>query len=562
MLSETRKRVTSIVALLALVSTGPGAFAQDIDVTTASIEEINRAFESGDLTSERLVQLYLDRIEAYDQAGPRLNAVITLNPNALTRARELDAERRSSGPRSLLHGIPIVLKDNIDTADMPTTAGSSVLKGSVPPDDAFVARRLREAGAIVLAKLNMSEFASGGAISSLGGPMRNPHALDRSPAGSSGGTGIAISAAYAQFGLGTDTGGSVRMPSTANGIVGLKPTHGLVSRDGIIPLAMSFDMAGPMARHVYDVAVALGVMSAVDPADEATRKSEGRAETDYTQFLDADAVDGARIGLARDFLGQDSDVDWVIEAAVEAMRKAGATVVDVTWPEWLLTANNALYTTIRHREFRAQIEDYLATLAPEYPRTLAEIVERSNEIVSPGADGRPNPGRWNLMKREDESGELSDHEYQAVREHGLALVRAIVEGLMISEELDAIVYPTQPRRPARIDPSPGGGGGGQRLSPIRYANLTGFPDLVVPAGFTTRGHFVPRPGFFGSPPARTGLCLRTAHQGPPTSGQRTPAPLIPPVPASLSANFSCRIMYRPGKSRRGGTEVPPYVWRA
>ena len=267
MLSETRKRVTSIVALLALVSTGPGAFAQDIDVTTASIEEINRAFESGDLTSERLVQLYLDRIEAYDQAGPRLNAVITLNPNALTRARELDAERRSSGPRSLLHGIPIVLKDNIDTADMPTTAGSSVLKGSVPPDDAFVARRLREAGAIVLAKLNMSEFASGGAISSLGGPMRNPHALDRSPAGSSGGTGIAISAAYAQFGLGTDTGGSVRMPSTANGIVGLKPTHGLVSRDGIIPLALSFDMAGPMARHVYDVAVALGVMSAVDPAD-------------------------------------------------------------------------------------------------------------------------------------------------------------------------------------------------------------------------------------------------------------------------------------------------------
>ena len=236
-------------------------------------------------------------------------------------------------------------------------------------------------------------------------------------------------------------------------------------------------------------------------------------------------------GLGLAGLGQDSDVDWVIEAAVEAMRKAGATVVDVNWPEWLLTANNALYTTIRHREFRAQIEDYLATLAPECPRTLAEIVERSNEMVSPGADGRPNPGRWNLMKREDDSGELSDHEYQAVREHGFALVRALVEGLMVSEELDAIVYPTQPQRPARIDPSPGGGGGGQRPSPVRYANLTGFPDLVgahrVHSLRATRGHFVPRPGFLGSPPARTRLCLRTAHQGPPTSGQRTSAPLIP-----------------------------------
>ncbi|MEC9302496.1 MAG: amidase family protein [Acidobacteriota bacterium] len=274
----------SLVATF-LIGITPVSFswAQSIDVTAATLEQVNQALDEGTLTSERLVELYLERIEAFDQDGPMLNAIITLNPKALARAQELDRERVAHGARSPLHGIPIVLKDNLDTADMPTTAGSSLLAGSMPPDDAFIVGKLREAGAIVLAKLNMSEFASGGAQSSLGGPMRNPHDLTRSPAGSSGGTGIAIAAAYAQVGLGTDTGGSVRMPSTANGIVGLKPTHGLVSRDGIIPLALSFDMAGPMARHVYDVAATLGVMTGVDDADDATRKSSGYFQTDYTE---------------------------------------------------------------------------------------------------------------------------------------------------------------------------------------------------------------------------------------------------------------------------------------
>ena len=277
------------------------------------------------------------------------------------------------------------------------------------------------------------------------------------------------------------------MPSTANGIVGLKPTHGLMSRDGIIPLALSFDMAGPMARHVYDVAVALGVMAGVDEADAATRKSEGRVESDYTQYLDADALDGARIGVARDFLGQDADVDWIVEASLEAMKDAGATLVDVTFPEWLLDADRALYTTIRHREFRAQIPEYLATLTGDYAETLSELVEQAVRITSPTVNGRPNPGRWRLMQREDDSGELSDHEYRAVSEHGLPLVRMIVEGMMDAEDLDAIVYPTQPRRPARFDPDPAPSNGPRRPSPIRYANLTGFPDLVVPAGFTGTG---------------------------------------------------------------------------
>ncbi|MAG72646.1 MAG: amidase family protein [Vicinamibacterales bacterium] len=480
------RRLASFALLISLSGAGGSGFAQPIDVTAATLEEVNRAFDAGTLTAEQLVSLYLARIAAFDKAGPTLNAVITLNPEALDRARALDAERRSQGPRSRLHGVPVVLKDNLDTGDMPTTAGSSLLRGSRPPDDAFIVQKLRDAGAIVLAKLNMSEFASGGAQSSLGGPMRNPHDLARSPAGSSGGTGIAVAAAYAQLGLGTDTGGSVRMPSTANGIVGLKPTHGLMSRDGVIPLALTFDMAGPMARHVYDVAAALGVMAGVDPADDATRKSEGQAHTDYTQYLDAGALDGARLGIARDFLGQDADVDWIVEASLAAMRDAGATIVDVQLPDWLLDANNALYTTIRHREFRAQIPEYLATLTAGYPATLADLVERATRLTAPTDAGVPNPGRWRLMEREDDSGELSDHEYEAVYAYGLPLIRTIVEGVMDANDLEALVYPTQPRRPTRLDsdPAPTASGGARRPSPIRFANLTGFPDLVVPAGFT------------------------------------------------------------------------------
>ena len=235
-------------------------------------------------------------------------------------------------------------------------------------------------------------------MSSVGGFIRNPHDIERSPAGSSGGTGAAIAAAFAQLGIGTDTGGSVRGPTTANGIAGLKPTHGLLSRDGIVPLALSFDMAGPMARHVYDVATMLGAMTGIDQDDVATSKSTGRFETDYTQFLDVSALGDARIGVARDFLGQDTEVDWILEASLEAMRAEGATVVDVYFPQWLLDAKGDWYTTIRWREFRAQIPGYLATIGPEYPKTLSEMVERSMELMSLTPEGgTPNPTRLSLI---------------------------------------------------------------------------------------------------------------------------------------------------------------------
>jgi len=463
--------------------------AESLDLTGATIADINAAIDAGALTSERLVELYQARIAAYDDDGPALHAVIHLNERALDEARALDRERERRGRRSLMHGIPIVLKDNVDTADMPTTAGSFMLQGSMPPDDAFIVRKLREAGAIIVAKVNLSEFASGDAMSSVRGPTYNPYDPERTPSGSSGGTGAAIAAAYASAGIGTDTGGSVRGPSSANGIVGLKTTHGLLSRDGIVPLALSFDTAGPMARSVYDVAAMLGVMTGIDRADRSTDKSKGRSHTDYTRFLDAESLAGTHIGIARDFMGTDPEVDWLVEAALQVMKDAGAEIVDVELPEWLMDSRGKFYRAVRYREFRAQIGDYLATIAPQYPKSLDDLIAQSMTLTASRPDGMtPNPTRWKLMLDENNSGELTDYEYVAVHEHALPLVRDFLGGLIESEKLDAIVYPTSPTRPERADPDPDpddAPGSGQ--SPVTLANLSGFPDLSVPAGFTGRG---------------------------------------------------------------------------
>jgi len=478
-------RLPSIVVALLVVTLAPTRAAKTIAFDALTIPEINQAFDTGALTSETLVQLCLARIDAYDRQGPSLHAVLTINPKARETARALDAERKTKGPRSPLHGIPVVLKDNYNTFDMPTTGGSVLLEGSVPPADAFIVKKLRAAGAIILAKVNMSEFASGGAHSSLGGQSLNPHDLTRSPSGSSSGTGVAIAAAYAPLGLGTDTGGSIRGPASANGIVGLKPTHGLLSRSGIIPLALSFDTGGPMARSVTDIAVALGVMTGVDPADDATTKSDGRFETDYTKYLKADALKGARIGIARDFTGADPDVDWVVDASLDAMRKTGATVIDVHYPKWLLKVQEDFYTAIRYPEFPVQIAQYLATLRPGYPKTLAEMIDAAGRFNATRADGAgPNPSRWALFKQEAASGTMDDARYTAVRDHGLPLVRAAIDGLLASQKLDAIVYPTSSRRPGLIADTGGRGAGGGAPSATNIANLTGYPDLIVPAGFT------------------------------------------------------------------------------
>ncbi len=479
-----------LFTLVSALGIAPGAAeSAELSLTSATISELNAAMDAGALSSESLVQRYLNRIRAYDQAGPELNSVILVNPMALQRARELDEERRVSGRRSPLHGIPVVVKDNIDTADMPTTAGSFLLKDSMPPDDAFVIQRLREAGAIVIAKTNLSEFASGDAISSLGGVIRNPHHLGRSPAGSSGGSGAAVAAGFASFGLGTDTGGSVRGPSSANGIVGLKTTHGLVSRDGVIPLALSFDTVGPMARSVEDIAIALQVMAAPDPADRSTAKSMNLPPVDYLAALDADALAGKRIGVARVFMDQNPEVDWAVESALESMRQAGAEIVDVEFPGWLMESRNDFYRAIRYPEFKAQIAEYLATTGPGYAKDLEGLIERAMQLTAQRDDGAiPNPTRWALMRKEVEATGLDGFEYRAVLEHALPLIRSTIHGVMADSELDAIVYPTS-GNPARLVERDrrSGVAPGSNSSPVTLANLSGFPDLIVPIGFTGRG---------------------------------------------------------------------------
>jgi amidase len=474
--------------LISALACAPALAQRSVDFDSATVADLNAAFDAGTLTAEKLTKMCLARIAAYDRRGPTLRAVLSVNTKALETARSLDIERKAKGPRSPLHGIPVVVKDNYNTSDMPTTAGSLLLEGSIPPGDAFLVKRLRAAGAIILAKTNMSEFASGGvAFSSLGGQMRNPHDLTRTPMASSGGSGIAVAAAYAPIGLGTDTGGSIRNPASANGIVGLKTTHGLLSRAGIIPLALTFDTAGPLARNVSDLAVVLGLLTGQDPDDEATSKSEGRFETDYTQYLRADALKGARIGVARDFLGQDADVDWSFESGIHAMEQSGATRVDVRLPKWLLDIKGDFYDAIRYPEFAAQIPQYLATLAPGFPKNIHELIQRATGVRAVREDGAgPNPVRWNLMLREASSGSLTDVSYTSVRDHGLATVRAVMEGTILTQRLDAIVYPTLSKRPVLISGT-ANVIGGDRNSGVNLANLTGFPDLVVPAGFTGDG---------------------------------------------------------------------------
>jgi amidase len=496
-------RVASLTVAIALaLGTLTAANAATINIETATIADLNKAFAGG-LTSEKLVEAYLKRIDAYDKKGPAINTVITMNPKALEQAKALDAERKAGKVRGPLHGIPIVLKDNFDTFDLPTTAGSQMLEGSIPPDDAFVVKKLREAGAIIVAKVNLSEWAGGGGgvgasadmalrkqgvvpngFSSAGGQTHNPHDLTRGPAGSSGGTGAGIAAAFAQFGLGTDTGGSIRGPSSANGIVGLKPTLGLLSRDGIVPLTLSFDTGGPMARSVTDIAVSLGVMTGVDAADAATQTSAGKSETDYTKYLKVGALKGARIGVARDFMGQDAGTDAVIETAIAALKKQGAVIVDpLKFPQYLLDMRTGVYTTMSPAEFKSQISTYLKTTSAKYPKSFDDLVKLSNDPkFGYRSSGKAVGFKW----QQENALELTDPVYLVAKNQGQPMIKAAVEALFTKYKLDAIVYPTSPR-PAALIVQPNGELPPTSVSATNIGNIAGFPDLIVPAGMTKDG---------------------------------------------------------------------------
>jgi len=481
---------TLAAAAAALAFTTPVVRAAEFDLSTATIQDINAAFAAGALTSEKLTQLYLARIAAYDQTGPSLNSIISLNPNALAEARALDAERRAGKVRSPLHGIPVLVKDNFDVAGLANTGGSFLLEGNISATDAPNIKGLRDAGAIMLAKTNLDEFAAGGiGFSSLGGQTKNPHDLARVPLGSSGGTGAGLAAWFAPLGLGTDTGGSIRGPAFANGVVGIKPTNGLMSRSGIIPRVLSFDTGGPMARSVYDAALALGFMTGVDPTDPLTSRSAGLFYRDYTPYLKKDALMGARLGVVRDFLGTDPEVDRLFEAALVDLRAQGAVLVDpINFPKYVLEARASIMDAVRDVDIREQYKIYLATLAPQFPKTLTEMIARADAFTAPRGKIIPYPVLYNRFRVNNAGPSPETFAYLAAKNHGMAMVRDGVLGLMQLHQLDALVYPTRPASTPliRADAATFAPDAATTLPSLtNIANITQFPDIQVPAGLTS-----------------------------------------------------------------------------
>ena len=458
----------------------PARVSSELD--EATIDALTTAMASGERTSRSITEAYLARIAALDRQGPTLRSVIETNPDALAAAEGLDRERSASGPRSSLHGIPILLKDNVGTADgTTTTAGSLALEGSRPAEDAPVARRLRDAGAVLLGKANLSEWAnyrstrSSSGWSARGGQCGNPFVLDRNPCGSSSGSGAAVSANFVTVAIGTETDGSIVCPSNANGIVGIKPTVGLVSRAGIVPIADSQDTAGPMARTVRDAALVLGVIAGTDPRDPATAEADSRGLTDYTPFLDEDGLEGARIGVMRSAFGFHPLVDRLIEAALDAMRARGAVIVD---PIDLrpATAMRRAETTVLGYEFKAGLRAYLETLPDPPIRTLAELIAFNQANA---AEEMPYFGQERLLAAEAR-GPLTDPEYLDARAGARRLSRTEgIDRVMDADNLDAIIAPTG--GPAWVTDLVNGDHFGGSSS--AFAAVSGYPNITVPAGF-------------------------------------------------------------------------------
>ncbi len=467
-------------------SVAPAPAREEFELLEVTVADLQEGMESGRWTARSITEAYLARIEAIDRSGPQLRSIIETNPEALSIADALDAERREGKVRGPLHGIPVAIKDNIDTHDqMTTTAGSLALEGSIPPQDSFLAQKLREAGAIILAKANMSEWAywrglkASSGWSARGGQCRNPYALDRNPCGSSSGSGVAASANLAALTLGTETGGSIMCPSSINGIVGIKPTVGLWSRSGIIPISHSQDTAGPMTRTVRDAAILLGALTGVDPRDPATTAGEGKSHADYTQFLDANGLRGARIGVARNFPGFNSQVLALFEKALEDMKSQGAVLVDPANIPNLDKSDifSELPSRVLDFEFKANINKYLESLGPNARmKTLKDLiafneVNRDREM--------PFFGHERFVTSEAR-GPLTDPEYV----HAVTTIQRMTRGegidaLVRQHQLDAIVAPTT--GPAWLTDHILGDrfDGGFSAS---TAAIAGYPDITVPMG--------------------------------------------------------------------------------
>jgi amidase len=470
-----------LIAIAALTLTACGERAPAYDVEEKSIAQLQADMTSGAVTSEQLVQAYLDRIERIDRSGPNLNSVLALNPDALEQARALDAERAAGRVRGPLHGIPILLKDNIESADpMPTTAGSLALVDNVTNRDAPLVARLREAGAVILGKTNLSEWAnirsshSTSGWIAVGGLTRNPYALDRNACGSSSGSGAAAAASLAAITIGTETDGSITCPSAINGLVGIKPTVGLVSRTHVVPISHSQDTAGPMGRSVADVAAVLGVIAGSDPADAATAEADTR-RADYVAALDANALQGRRIGVVRFMAGFHPPVDALFEQAIAEMREAGAEIVEITERPASMNGLGGDELTILLAELRSDLNAYLATTPQAVrTRTLADVIAFNGQTPAETALFGQD-----LFERAEATQGVEDPAYRTAHARAATAARAAIDGMMREHRVDALAAPSLGAA-WTTDVVNGDhyiGGGASQLPAV-----SGYPHITVPMG--------------------------------------------------------------------------------
>jgi amidase len=452
-----------------------------VDIEEITIAVLQEKMKSGELTSKMITQIYLDRIEAIDRKGPMLNSVIEINPDALVIAEQLDRERSAGRVRGRMHGIPVLIKDNINTADkMMTTAGSIALQGHYASQDAFIVSKLRESGAVLLGKTNLSEWAnfrstrSSSGWSSRGGQTKNPYKLERNPCGSSSGSGTAVSANLCAVAIGTETNGSIACPSSINGVVGIKPTVGLWSRTGIIPISHTQDTAGPMARSVSDAVALLGPLTGIDSADNTSELSKGKAFTDYAQFLNADSLKGKRIGVEKSFLKVHEGVDGLLQKAIDQMKEAGATVLEVEFLS-AIKIEGAEYQLLQY-EFKDGLNKYLATSNAPI-KSLKDLI-----AFNKGNEEKAMPFfKQEILESSEEKGGLDSKEYREALQKVLS-VRKIIDRVMKDNKLDAICGPAN--GPSWCTDLINGDffTGYGMYSP---AAMAGFPHITVPMGLVS-----------------------------------------------------------------------------
>lgn len=462
-------------------STDDAAFTDDFELNEVTIDTLQQKMQSKEYTSRSITQKYLDRIDKIDKAGPKLNAIIQLNTDALKIADDMDKERANGKVRGPLHGIPVLIKDNIDTGDqMMTTAGASALEGNVAKQDAFIIKKLREAGAVLLGKTNLSEWAnfrsshSTSAWSSRGGQTKCPYILDRNPSGSSAGSGSAASSNLCAIAIGTETDGSIVSPSSVNGLVGIKPTVGLWSRTGIIPISKTQDTAGPMARTVKDAAILLGACAGVDPNDTYTHAGEGKAQADYTKFLDADGLKGKRIGVEKDGLKTNSYMDALFKEAIDLLKSKGATIVEVEVFKNIKQAGKDEFNVLIY-EFKDGVNAYLSKANCKM-KSLADVVEFNKKNEAKAMPYFKQETLEGALKK----GGLDSKEYLDAVKNTTTITRSVIDKLLKDNKLDAIVAPTN--GPAGcIDLVNGDYDNGYSFS--GPAAMAGYPHITVPMGY-------------------------------------------------------------------------------